>query len=98
MRSGPGAMVSWRVVVFICTGDPESCTTKVSDLALTGTAGIPDRFPVDVDSESPAGIEPLAIAQLSGLAPPVAARLAEYAEPTSPIGNAVVAMASAGAA
>jgi hypothetical protein len=70
-------MVSSRLVVIFCAGELESCTTKVSDLPFTAAVGIPQRVPVDADRVSPAGIGPLAIDQLRGLAPPVADSVAE---------------------
>jgi hypothetical protein len=94
MLSGAGAMVSCSVVVFICTGDPESWTTSVSDTTVA-TEGVPEIIPVSAESASPAGIAPLEIDQLRGLTPPAAARLAEYAEPTRPLGSAVVEIDSA---
>ena len=53
MPSGPGAMVSGRVVDFSCAGEPESCTTKVSGIVLTAVVGVPDRVPVELDSGAP---------------------------------------------
>jgi hypothetical protein len=56
--------------------------------------GVPEITPVPAVSASPAGSAPLAIDHVYGGVPPLAARVAEYAVPATPIGSAVVVTAS----
>src|SRR5450759_3587729 len=78
MESGPTVlMVNCRVVA--CTGVPvsSSWTVKVED---AGVVGIPEMVPA-AERERPAGSWPVAIVQVYGGRPPVAARGWEYDVP-----------------
>src|SRR5262249_12498645 len=60
--------------------------------------GVPEITPELGASVNPAGSAPLAIAHVYGGVPPLAARVAEYAAPTTPPGSAVVVIVSGPAA
>lgn len=58
MVSGGGAMVSVRLTLALCTGEPESVTLKVSGVALITELGVPLINPEDAVSDNPAGSVP----------------------------------------
>jgi hypothetical protein len=58
IKSGAGAMVRVRFAVAVCTGDPESVTLKVSEVAVTGKVGVPPINPLDAFRVKPVGSVP----------------------------------------
>src|ERR1035437_2560660 len=58
MVSGGGAMVSVRLTLAFCAGEPESVTLKVSGVALITVEGVPVIKPEDAVSANPAGSAP----------------------------------------
>jgi hypothetical protein len=75
---------------------PESVTVNVSGVALAAAVGVPLIAPALNDR--PAGRVPLVRAQVYGVVPPVAARVALYAVPTCPLGSEVVVIVNGGGA
>jgi hypothetical protein len=94
MISVAGVIVRVRLTDLFWAGLPESATENVSGVALALAVGVPLIVPVDGVSDRPAGRVPLVRAQVYGVVPLVAARLAVYAVPTWPFGNEVVVMTS----
>ena len=58
MVSPPGPIVSARLAVAVCTGDPESVTLKVSGVALAVAVGVPLIRPEEAFRLRPAGRVP----------------------------------------
>jgi hypothetical protein len=91
---GPeGAMVSVRVVVAVCGGEPASVTLKVSGTLVAVTVGVPPICPAE-PSFNPVGSAPEISVQVRGGVPPVAVSVWEYGEFTWPPASAVVRMLS----
>ena len=53
--NAPGITVNVRVTVAVCTGEPESVTLKVRDVAFAMAVGVPLIRPVDAFRLKPAG-------------------------------------------
>jgi len=73
------AMVSVRVVVAVCGGEPASVTLKVSGVLVAVTVGVPLICPAAL-SFNPLGSAPEVSVQVRGGVPPVAERVWEYGE------------------
>jgi len=91
----PEMTVNVRLTLFVCGargGLPASVTVNVSVSggAPVAAVGVPVIVPVAAFNKSPAGSVPLVNDQLYGVVPPVAASVALYAAPTSPVGSDVV--------
>jgi hypothetical protein len=67
------ATVTDRTTDWVCAGVPESVTEKLTAALLTAAEGVPEMTPVLADSVKPVGNAPLAIRQVYGAVPPVAA-------------------------
>ena len=65
-----------NALVAVCAGLPESVTWTVK-LNVPATVGVPEMTPVSLLSVSPVGSDPLAIDQVYGKVPPLAAKVAE---------------------
>jgi hypothetical protein len=50
-----------RATDLVWTGDPESLTMNVRELAVAVVVGVPDRTPVDVLNERPVGNVPVSV-------------------------------------
>ena len=70
-------MVSERLTVAVCAGEPESVTLKLSGVAVTPADGVPLINPVDVLRPRPAGNEPEVNCQVYAPVPPVAESVCE---------------------
>ena len=57
----------------VCAGVPESAMEKVSGELLTAVVGVPEMTPVAAERVRPVGNAPLAMCQVYGAVPPVAA-------------------------
>jgi hypothetical protein len=67
---------TFRVSAFVALAPLASATLTVTD-AMVALVGVPEMTPVAASSESPAGSVPAEMLQVSGEAPPVAARVWE---------------------
>jgi len=69
-------MAKLKLVLAVCAGELESVTLTVNE-DVPEAVGVPLICPVEAFSVSPPGSKPLAIAQVYGVLPPLAARDAE---------------------
>jgi hypothetical protein len=77
MVSAGAEIVSDRLAVAVCTGEPESVTLKLRGVAVTAVVGVPLIKPVDVLNVKPAGNVPEVNCQVYVPVPPVAASVCE---------------------
>lgn len=92
-----GAIVSVKLALALCAGDPESVTFSVKLTPVAAAVGVPLISPVDEFSAKPAGSAPDVSVHAYGGVPFVAVKLCEYASPTCPFGrDAVVIVSVAG--
>ena len=88
------AIVRLRVgVIADCAGEAESVTLKVNGVPVTATLGVPLITPAALTAR-PVGRVPVFNCQVSVPVPPVAASVAEYAVPTTPLGSEEVEIVS----
>ena len=90
---GAEEMVTLKVLLATCWGLPASLTWAVK-VKVPALAGVPLIAPLAALSAKPPGRDPLAIAQVYGVVPPVAESVAEYATLTVPVGMEVVLITS----
>jgi hypothetical protein len=81
-----------RALLLVSTGLLESLTWTWND-DVPVVVGVPEMEP-ELERVRPAGSEPWVTFQRYGGTPPLAARLAEYAEPTLPAGSCDVVIFS----
>jgi hypothetical protein len=87
-------IVSVKLTLAVCAGEPESVTLKVSEVAFAAAVGVPLIRPVDEFSVSPAGNVPKVSVHVYGVVPPVAVNDCEYDVPTRPLGSDAVVIVS----
>jgi hypothetical protein len=87
MTTGPTMVIDRFAVAVRGAGLVESVAVKVA-VDVPAVVGLPVIWPVDVLKSNPAGR--LVAAHVIGLVPPVAARVALYAVPTTPPGSDAV--------
>ena len=77
ITSAAAEIVSVKFADVVKAGWLESLTVTVSASPLTAVDGVPLIVPVEAPSDSPAGSVPLAIDQVYGAVPPLAASVTE---------------------
>jgi hypothetical protein len=82
-----------RVSVFVVVAQFVSFTVNVGE-ALVADVGLPEITPVEGSRARPVGSVPGATLQVSGVVPPVAARVCEYWDWTVAFGSVSVVMAN----
>ncbi len=91
---GGAAMVIEKPRVALSGRASTICATKEN---VPAAVGVPLMSPLDALSLNPAGREPCTMDQVYGSTAFLAARFAEYATPTTPLGKVVVVIESMGA-
>jgi hypothetical protein len=96
-KGGCIAVATAILSVFVAALFPASFTCTVND-TVPKVVGVPLICPVVLFSVRPAGKEPVLIAQLYGVVPPLACSVVEYAVPVVPPGSDIVMTIGGGSA
>lgn len=80
----PPVMAMLKDAVAVVPLESATCAVKVY---VPATVGVPDSMPVAPLSDSPLGSAPDLTVKVYGAVPPLAARVVEYAVPTTPAGG-----------
>ena len=91
--SGAGAMLICMDAVEVCKAASVTLAVK---LAGPDAVGVPDSTPA-LESDNPAGSDPVLTDQEYGVVPPVAASVTEYGIVTCPLGSGLLVVICSGA-
>ena len=84
-----------NVIAWLAVPVAASVTVNVTAVGVVAFVGVPLMMPVEAANDSPAGRVPDVTVHVSGVTPPVAASVCEYAVPTTALGKLVVETAIA---
>ena len=84
-----------NVIAWLAVPVAASVTVNVTAAGVVAFVGVPLMMPVEAANDSPAGRVPDVTVHVSGVTPPVAASVCEYAVPTTALGKLVVETAIA---
>ena len=91
-------IVSVKLALAVCAGDPESVTLNVSGVAFAAAVGVPLIWPVAAFKLKPLGRVPEVNCHVYEPVPPVAVSVCEYGAFTEPLASDVVVIVRIGGA